>query len=404
MATRVILIHGANPNGVWQEKVCRLLEPSFKCEIYAYRGYRGWIGLVGTVVNLFWSLGCFAATYAAIRLAFPAARRITDPAGWEGLAISLLVGAAAGFLGAYLRRESAAQAFAEWLGDLENSGESTHLIAHSLGTFLTGRALARFPELNCGQVILAGGILPSRYPWEIRLEQERCAGVWNEQGRRDFVVPVAAVLGLGSFGQSGFSGFSGALVHDLVDAYSACNPCQPGGLGRNVHNVLYIYGGHSDFYVTRGRTSTVWLPLLLGIEPAHFDRWTRLCSDVANYVALEIDPETQGRYCTALNHAIDALREGSWPWTAIKNQPATLGHKLAEEARARIKPPPSGGVTDEMVTNLAEIALLRLAVKVTTAVGRIGQDGARGDEVWPLLPSTAIDGTFTELLADFHLN
>jgi pimeloyl-ACP methyl ester carboxylesterase len=46
-----------------------------------------------------------------------------------------------------------------------------HIVAHSLGSFILGRTLFRFPEFNAGKIVLLGCVLTPKFKWDILRKQ-----------------------------------------------------------------------------------------------------------------------------------------------------------------------------------------------------------------------------------------
>jgi pimeloyl-ACP methyl ester carboxylesterase len=59
--------------------------------------------------------------------------------------------------------------------DLLNKEEHPSIVAHSLGAYIVGNALLKYPYIRFNKVILCGCILPCDFPWD-RLALELSAG------------------------------------------------------------------------------------------------------------------------------------------------------------------------------------------------------------------------------------
>ena len=118
-----------------------------------------------------------------------------------------------------------------------------HVIAHSFGTYVTGTALRKFPNIKLGRIVLVGSILPAKYDWEQILTDKLRAfeEVRNEQGKRDSLVSLAGTLGWHrrDVGDSGVSGFKGkpSFVHHATGPLEPCDQCQTGSSFARIHNI-----------------------------------------------------------------------------------------------------------------------------------------------------------------------
>lgn len=96
------------------------------------------------------------------------------------------------------------------------------MIAHSQGSFVAGALLQRFSAIPLDNLVLAGSILPHRFPWEPIVKAGRVKRIVNLRARADVVagifgaafqfvpgyVPLLGRLRLFQIGDSGFSGFA----------------------------------------------------------------------------------------------------------------------------------------------------------------------------------------------------
>jgi hypothetical protein len=104
-----------------------------------------------------------------------------------------------------------------------------HIVAHSNGTYILGRALTQVPALQLHRVYLAGTVLPREYPWIDRFKERQVGTVRVDRARTD--IPVgwlcAALRGLGmrDVGTAGVYGFD--QDHDRLCEYHHL----PGGHG-----------------------------------------------------------------------------------------------------------------------------------------------------------------------------
>lgn len=76
-------------------------------------------------------------------------------------------------------------------------------VAHSFGTYILGKALKRFPEVELDRILLLGSVMPRTYPW--KKMKRKCRRVLNVIAQSDVALSLAQyVPGLGSAGKKGF--------------------------------------------------------------------------------------------------------------------------------------------------------------------------------------------------------
>ena len=102
-------------------------------------------------------------------------------------------------------------------------------IGHSNGTYLLGSALQRYPASRFHHVVLAGSVLPAKYPWDHYIQTERVAAVQNYVATADWVVGIfPQFMGLfpqADLGGAGHTGFTSSEAQR--------------------HQVIYITGQHA---------------------------------------------------------------------------------------------------------------------------------------------------------------
>lgn len=273
----VLLIHGVNSVGEWQESVEHEIRPHFRAERVKYRHYRR-----------------------------------------------------AGFLKAFLpslgRQGSACRILRKTYNTVLESTPSLrpHLIAHSYGTVLSAREM-KTTGIEFGRVIFAGSPLPSNYSWEKVFTANTAAfeDLRNEHAESDRTIRLANLAqwfrrGLGG---AGAKGFRGPLVHDLVSAEAECSVCTstPLTLSENravVHNAPLSQYAHSDHFASPNHVRRFWLPYLWGIEPAKYNSFLRLCREANDF--------EQAKDYTALSEAETELSGLFARWGASNRLPPML--------------------------------------------------------------------------------
>lgn len=271
--SRVLTIHGIATSGDWQEDIARAFAPHFDCKTIKYPHYR-WLGPVKLLVEPYVLLLLGAIT-AVLLYRFNPSVLI----GWLALAGLLIVS----YLASYLRRSCAFNHVLTQLSPYARPEDQTdtHVIAHSLGTFLMGLALRKRQNIHLGRIVLVGCVLPRSYPWAKLLglagSGYRFVDVRNEVGQKDVVVWSAWIMswlirGLGVAGLRGFREKDG-FTHTLPEPRLQC----PSGCAAKIHNMLSEYLGHSDAFVGSGYAETFWLPYLWGIDPEEYQQFLECC-------------------------------------------------------------------------------------------------------------------------------
>jgi len=328
MRDSVLMVHGVWSNGAWHKEVAWVYKPHFReCISIKYPQYR-WFGPLALILE----------PYVVVVLVLVVVVLYKWPvAGYFKIALYgfLLIVA---YLATYLRRT---RAFNTVLRQASPYAQrpfqpQTHLIAHSLGTYLMGRALRDRPEFHLGRVVLVGCVIPRSFAWsELRA---KCLAVRNELARKDVVVYLAWLMSwlIRGLGISGFSGFNGPpdLIHDVENPSQVCTSCPtPTVL---VHNMLARALGHSGTFVGTGYAEAFWLLFFWGIEPPEYAEFIDLCNAAAG---LEREWSTVSRAAghedPRLIEIKARLRNRIWRWCS-----GTFGDYVAQEVQSRF--PTSG--------------------------------------------------------------
>ena len=185
-----------------------------------------------------------------------------------------------------------------------------HVVAHSLGTYLTGHLVNESRDLVLGRVVFTGCVLEISFPWRRILGPDArgaCWGVKNFVGEDDFVPILTGIvrdlwihatrfargrrLGRGTawlgrhlrwrpLGRAGQQGF--AVDHPVVHSVAVdrlCPDCLRAGEHAPVHNIAERFAGHSTLNGEPGYQLFHWLPYLWGSSPENYALWKEICLD-----------------------------------------------------------------------------------------------------------------------------
>ncbi len=281
---RILTIHGVGRPENWQSRVETILGKYFECIPVNYPQYRSrssFLAVLKVVIEP-WALAGAAVALLALYMFNIAVGSPLERTRWHGLSLMTLiewlilaVGVGAGLWLAFTRRE---RAFAEARSQIERAttgGVSTHVIAHSLGTYLTCRALREVSGLKLKRVVYVGSVVKRRFQWDA-LTGRRLEALRNEVGGKDLVVVLAGfarwlffVSDLGWAGWRGFRGPSSA-IHDCPESDIPCPTCTISAVPAAIHNTRCPYDKHNTLFLSAFHAARFWLPFLWGYDPAYF--------------------------------------------------------------------------------------------------------------------------------------
>lgn len=224
-----------------------------------------------------------------------------------------------------------------------------HIIAHSLGTYLIGSVLRKYPDVQLGRVVLVSSVLPRKYPWKSLLSKRPACivNVRNEYGAADLVTRLVCHLrwifpGLGDSGVRGFQGHADTL-HSSDNAIAACTLCNT--TPARIHNVSLEEFGHSDGLLGYGHARKLWLPILWGFPPEEWLAYLEMCREAAD---LE-----ESQQWTQLDLKIDALWSGKFSWTYDLTLADFVRNLII--ARGKREPLPAGMSTEYVVGEIQSL-------------------------------------------------
>jgi hypothetical protein len=306
---RVITVHGVNSKGEWQEEVARALGLFFNFEPIKYNHYRWFFGTELLLCPIVWVPACVLLCGAAWLGWIHGGRALTVFA-----CLVLLLSACA----AYPYRLWAVKKFRTKLSKkFEKGGPFPCLIAHSFGTYLSGRAMRDLPWVSFDRIVLAGCVLHNDFPWKNLqgADPPRFRQVRNEMAARDHIARLAAWLDrlIPGFGSAGYSGFTGTpdWVHNLESANAICTSCGSSEDRAPIHNIKCEELGHSDVFLGPAYAVLYWLPFLWGYDPAAYRYFLSIC--------FAIDRAAKSAQKTAMKTNYQILRTISWGQNPKKN-------------------------------------------------------------------------------------
>jgi pimeloyl-ACP methyl ester carboxylesterase len=372
----VITIHGVNPDRQWQERVGRVLAPHFDCKTFTYYGYDTVLGAVRAVANITIFVLALAVVFAAFYEAFTGNWMVAIlffAAGILCLILSVFI--------ARLRRERYTNSIKQQVGAATTYGRP-HVVAHSLGTYLIGSVLRKFPDIHLGNVVLVSSVLPRAYPWRSLLTtRPYCVlKVRNEFGTADCVTKLVGKLQwlVRDLGPSGAVGFDDdpTVVHTSPSPEADCVLCR--GVPVKLHNVPLKEYAHSTVFLGDLHARKLWLPFLWGFSPDEFLRYLAICQAAAH-------SQRERRY-NEVDEAVDELWKSVFTWTKGKRLVAYVKDVIS----ARLKRPPKPK-TPASVDELAEETMTVLHVITDAACSEAAKQDSRDENVVRFLdPRNAI--------------
>lgn len=299
----VLTIHGVNPNREWQPNVHKVLAPFFDCRAHEYHEYDTWRGPIRAIVSI--PLLVAGLLLVAVGLYARSAWPLAGPAA----SVAGFVCIVASFVAAWRKRMRCADRLKVEI-DEECGLQRPHIIAHSLGTYLVGRVIKKFEDINLANVVLVSTVLPQKYPWaEILRRNPDCVQrVRSEFGKADWVVRAVGwiqwlVHDLGNAGRHGFREQPN-FVHTWRGLTRPCLACTERPVP--VHNFPLGWFEHSTHFLGTLHARKIWLPYLWGLPIIEFLRLLKACEEATR---LEADK----RYAEA-DAIIDRLWHRRFAW------------------------------------------------------------------------------------------
>ena len=384
----LITVHGVNCDP-WQERVRRVFAPHFDYQPIGYRRYQWCTGAAEAV------FGIWTARFALLGLAIATGLAAWGvywhrSLGWDAL-IALggaLVLLAAGARLGRRQRDRAMEELAAQIGEVTKGAGPPHVIAHSFGAYLAGRALLNRPFVRFRRVVLVGAALPCRYDWAGLLRKRRGAveAVRNEHGGRDLVIWLVGVVErlARDMGQAGYKGFDSraGFVHNGTSPVEVCRQCA-GQVPVAVHNVPLDDYRHSTAFLNLRHAHELWLPVLWGFTPAEFQEWVILCWDSWFF--------DQRDRLVDLASTVVELASREWTWCRIRQNKCSLEQYLRDSIVRAVEKAGRRPLSADEANGAVKKALKRLYELVNNAYRESWQVEAPDPTlVQSLNPPTAI--------------
>lgn len=304
----LISIHGILSDGEWQRQYATVFDPHFHYEQFGYDEFLN-IGSAFLGLALEWlvlATGCVAILWAWFH------GFLSQPHYWAGSVLLLISVLLTANIFAEWRRDKVVRDFAGFVTKAVGNGLAPHIIAHSLGSFVLGRMLLRYPtETRAENIVLLGCVLSPRFEWN----RTRAVLIRNEMGRRDWVSVAAGLLSplvreMGPAGQRGFKGQDARTIaaQQASEPWQACScgcysPPPPPARILNIDGDL----DHRDLTDVSVRAEKIWLPFLWNIPPGRFESFVDLC--------MRCDIHEELEQYGPLNVKTKELEASCWFWS-----------------------------------------------------------------------------------------
>jgi pimeloyl-ACP methyl ester carboxylesterase len=377
---RLFTVHGVGEPAGWQAQVQEVLQFYFECVPISYPQFQSWpVAAVLRVVIAPFALVIAIAIPLLLwigrfsNLDYRLSARIVGWAFW-GAAIASIV---MGLIVAFVRRQRAAAEVQLQIENHTTGGAAAHLIAHSLGTYLTCRTIKKVQGLRLKRIVYVGSVVHRNFSWDL-FTGRRVEAVRNEVGGRDLVVFLAGIAKwlfcLWDLGWAGWKGFLGSavVVHTCPDAELPCAQCTVQPQSAPLHNTVCPYDKHNTLFLSSFHAARFWLPFLWEYDPGYFIRFLARCQD--------LDQSLQGT--AEFLDSFDRLRYASFGGRFCFEE-MVVRELRAKHGLPLISSPKAEEVTDVLIRAWGHI------VRAQDAMGKIARD--RKPRIGPhaALPPTA---------------
>jgi hypothetical protein len=182
-------------------------------------------------------------------------------------------------------------------------------------------------QVSFQQVILAGSVLPRRFPWAKYFDGDspRVGAVWNEVARWDVVVRLAGIAGLLGFpyGCSGATGFKGDPT--LIGNVDVDNPPNIDATAAPLPRLQNVTVARDHRFASVGHIYYYWLPFLWGLNPLEYEKFIALCANLLEYEkTLAVDD---------FSIYVETFERSRWSWTRIQRKSTSYAISIRQAIR-----------------------------------------------------------------------
>jgi len=100
------------------------------------------------------------------------------------------------------------------------------IVAHSFGTYITSKIIAKSPDIRFERIVLCGCIVNRNYPWGKHTGHMQTGSILNDVGTKD-IWPIFATASTVGYGSSGRLGFQSPAVRDRFFNYGHSDFFEP---------------------------------------------------------------------------------------------------------------------------------------------------------------------------------
>jgi hypothetical protein len=258
------------------------------------------------------------------------------------------------------------------------------LIAHSLGTFLSGESFEVYDlnfRLSFDRILFVGAAISEEFDWEPYLQANRIHHIRNEYGGMDVVINLLRLSGSWAhqhgLGGAGFYGLLPPLsrFHNVSNHRIACLECIDYSSLARVHNYFLKRFRHSTGTLRKDHAFAYWLPYLWGHSPEDWHSFLEGCRDLFRaWGNRECDPK---KY----REGIKDLQQRTWNWDRDGYGKKPLTTYVCEEIAPHLQ------LLDHKYPNLmvspSQLVQDAAAVKLCLAVAKA--------LLWPKTDASVID-------------
>ena len=266
----VLLIHGIQTEGHWQDEIEPALKWFFRPVHIRYSEFR-YLGPLLVISEPFLLVPGVVLCIGSLWI----------PRSLLALCIGILfVLLSLSKFGLSFRRGAALDKYHKISGD--DLIARPHVIAHSFGTYLTGRLISEVDAARVSRVVLVGCVMPRAFDWKTLIANKKLEEVRNDYSPMDFVAAIAGFAGWihKDLGPAGKYGFGSLDAHQLDSPNQICAECDRGSKAV-VHDVKCEHMTHSGAFVARAHAASYWLPFFWNMDAGEYLQLLEYCGKYA---------------------------------------------------------------------------------------------------------------------------